>query len=146
MLIIGLSFSFIFIFFLPTHTLWCRGTRSIFWSVSLLALTEVLFWSILTQNSDFLNQKPKKRECKSDESGTPTRVYPGIITCKKKWCPTGTARKNSDDFELRNLVVHTKEKKHNNAETRYTLISTRCNCHFFGSTPIGYKWFEVVCG
>ena len=27
-----------------------------------------------------------------------------------------------------------------------TLISTRCNCHFFGSTPIGYKRFEVACG
>ena len=27
-----------------------------------------------------------------------------------------------------------------------TLISTRCNCHFFGTTPIGYEWFEVVCG
>ena len=27
-----------------------------------------------------------------------------------------------------------------------TLISTRCNCHFFGTTQIGYEWFEVVCG
>ena len=28
----------------------------------------------------------------------------------------------------------------------HTLISTRCNCHFFGTIPIGYEWFEVVCG
>ena len=27
-----------------------------------------------------------------------------------------------------------------------TLISTRCNCQFFRTTPIGYEWFEVVCG
>ena len=27
-----------------------------------------------------------------------------------------------------------------------TLISTRCNCHFFWTTPSGYQWFKVVCG
>ena len=28
----------------------------------------------------------------------------------------------------------------------HTLISTRCNCHIFGTIPIGYEWFEVLCG